>query len=326
MLIFRHWENLPEEARGAAVAIGNFDGIHRGHQAVIGKAGKVARSDRRPHGVLTFEPHPRRFFQPDAPPFQLTPFRTKARLIEALGVDVLFVLPFDPEMAARPPEDFVREILIDGLAAGHVVVGDDFAFGKGRAGNTGLLAEMVGRADIGFSAVPPVTDADGKPYSSSRIRACLRAGEPDRAAKLLGRFWEVEGRVQEGDRRGRQLGFPTANVPLVEVLEPARGAYAVRAGVDRGAETVWHDGVANFGVRPTMDGKNLLLEAHLFEFAEDIYGEHLRVALVEHLRPEMAFDGLDALSAQIQADTARAREILVMDRWKAGWPGTPPHL
>ncbi len=326
MLIFRHWESLPEEVRGAAVAIGNFDGIHRGHQAVIGTAGRIAREHRRPHGVLTFEPHPRRFFRPDGPPFQLTPFRTKARLIEALGVDVLFVLPFDHEMAARPPEAFVREILIDGLAAAHVVVGDDFAFGRDRAGNTDLLAEMAGRAGMGFSAVPPVTDAEGRPFSSSRIRDYLRAGEPARADELLGRFWEIEGRVQEGDRRGRRLGFPTANVPLVDVLEPARGAYAVRAGIDRGADTVWHDGVANVGVRPTIDGRNLLLEAHLFDFDGEIYGEHLRVALVEHLRPEMAFDGLDALVAQIEADTLRAREILVMGAWRSGWPGAPPHL
>ena len=310
MRVFRHYTELPAAARGAVVAIGNFDGIHRGHQAIIAEAGKIARAFAAPLAVLTFEPHPRSFFRPELPPFRLTPFRIKARLIEALGVEELIVLAFDEALSKLSAEAFVSEILVGGLAIRHAVVGDNFAFGHKRGGDAGLLERLGRRHGFGVSCLMRVRGPGGEVYSSTRIRAALQAGDPLAAALLLGRHWEIEGRVLPGDKRGRELGMPTANLSLDGYLEPARGVYAVRAGLDRGREIDWHDGVANLGVRPMFDGKTCLLEAHLFEFAHDIYGQYLRVALVERLRPEMTFDSIGTLVTQMQEDGRRARALL----------------
>ncbi|MBT5413144.1 MAG: bifunctional riboflavin kinase/FAD synthetase, partial [Rhodospirillaceae bacterium] len=310
MRLFRHYTDLPDDARGAVVAIGNFDGIHRGHQAIIGEAGRVAQAGGRRLAVLTFEPHPRQVFQPGAPPYRLTPLRIKTRNIEELGVDDLFVLHFDEALAAIGAEDFVMEVLVRGLAASHVVVGYNFSFGHRRLGNVELLQAMASREGFGLTSVSPVESPEGITFSSTVIRDLLQRGEPGRATALLGRFWEIEGRVEGGDKRGRTIGFPTANVPLGEYIVPAHGVYAVRAGVDRGAETVWYDGAANLGRRPTVDGRSVTLEVHLFDFDGDLYGEHLRVAMVERLRAEKKFDGLDALKAQIARDCEAARAIL----------------
>jgi riboflavin kinase/FMN adenylyltransferase len=310
MLLFRHYDGLPDAVRGAVAAVGNFDGIHRGHQAVIRAAADEARRRATPRLVLTFEPHPRRFFRPDDRPFRLTSFRTKARHLEALGVDALVVLHFDQALAETSAEDFVRRVIADGLGAAHVVVGYNFVFGHRRRGDTGLLARMATAAGFGFTAVQPVADADGELYSSTAIRDALGAGDPARAAALLGRPWEVEGRVEPGEHRGRRLGFPTANLALADFVQPRRGVYAVRAGVDQGERTVWHDGVANFGRRPTFDGGSVWFEVHLFGYSGDLYGAHLRVALIDFLRPERRFDGVDALKAQIGEDVDRARHAL----------------
>ncbi len=323
MAIFRHTSDLPDEALGAVVAIGNFDGVHRGHQAVIDKAGRLAREFETTLAVLTFEPHPRRFFQPDSPPFQLTSFRLKVRLLEALGVDNVFVLPFNKTLSQLSAEDFVRRILIEGLRARHVLVGGNFAFGHRRRGDTALL-ERLGRSDgYGVSIVRRVEGATGEAYSSTGIRDYLKAGNPTRAALLLGRYWEIEGRVQAGDKLGRKLGFPTANIALGDVLEPAYGVYAVRAGIDRGEQTVWHAGVANLGVRPMVDGEDPLLEVHLFDLDEDLYGQHMRVALVDYLRPELTFEDLEAMRAQMVEDSRRARVILDWEDWDPSWPASP---
>ncbi|MGF1610936.1 MAG: bifunctional riboflavin kinase/FAD synthetase [Kiloniellales bacterium] len=323
MRVFRHFSPVPDEARGAVVAIGNFDGIHRGHQAVIGKAGRLARELGVPHAVLTFEPHPRSYFKPDTPPFRLTPFRIKARLIEALGVDSLFVLRFDRALASLSAEDFVMDILVKGLGVRHVVVGDNFHFGHKRGGDPALL-ERLGRSNgFGVTCMERVAGAGEEPYSSTYVRDYLTAGNPTRAALLLGRYWEIEGRVQHGDKRGRDLGFPTANVPLGNILLPAFGVYAVRAGIDRGADTVWHGGAANIGIRPMFESKRPLLEVHIFDFAREIYGRHMRVALVDYLRPELAFDGLEALKVQMAEDCRRARISLAYEDWEAGWPASP---
>jgi riboflavin kinase / FMN adenylyltransferase len=308
--IFRHSSGLPPDARGAAVAIGNFDGVHLGHQAVIEATVHKAHALDVPAAVLTFEPHPRMFFKPDSEPFRLTPLRPKAHAIEALGVDVMVVLAFDHALSQKSAEDFVDDVLMIGMAATHVVVGADFVFGHDRLGTVDRLIEMGGRARFAVTALVPVAGPDGTIYSSTAVRQALKAGEPRRAAVLLGRAWEIEGRVEHGDERGRQLGFPTANIGLSDYLRPAFGVYAVEAGIDLGAATQWHRGVANLGRRPTVAGQTERLEVHLFDFDGDLYGRHLRVRLIEFLRPEKKFDGLAALQAQIAQDSTRAREIL----------------
>ena len=311
MRIYRHFTELPDDARGAAVAVGNFDGVHRGHQAVIGEAGRIARDHGLPWAVLSFEPHPRSLFRPDDPPYRLTPFRIKTRHVEALGVDEMVVLHFDAALAALTAEDFVQQVLVEGLGARHVVAGYDFVFGKGRGGDCDLLLHTGRDAGFDFTAVGAVKDEGGDIFSSTRVRDCLRKGDTRGAAAILGRPFEIEGRIEHGDGRGHKIGFPTANLHLGEYLRPAGGVYAVRAGIDRGAETVWHAGVANLGVRPTFGGEDMVLETHLLDFDEDLYGAHLRVALIEHIRPERKFDGIEALKAQIEADIEAAREILV---------------
>ncbi len=317
MRVYRH-DRAAAEDRGAVVAVGNFDGVHRGHQAVIAAAAAEARRLGAPLAVLTFEPHPREVFQPGAAPFRLTPFRSKTRFLAALGVDLLFTLHFDKGFAARSAEAFVEDILVSGLAVRHAVIGYDFVFGNRRRGTPTLLREMGARHGFGVSVVEPVAGAGGVAYSSTRIRDHLAAGRPAEAAELLGRFWEIEGRVDHGDERGRTIGFPTANIALADYLRPAAGVYAVRIGIIDGDATQWHNGAANIGWRPTVGGTDLRLEAHLFDFSGDLYGRHLRVALVDHLRPEQKFSGLDALKAQIAEDCRRAREVLALRPAPAG--------
>lgn len=310
MRIFRHYTGVADVARNAVVALGNFDGVHCGHQSVIGRASALARATGAPLAVLTFEPHPRRFFRPDEPPFQLTPLRSKVRYLRSLGVDALFILAFDHELSQKTAEDFVDEVLIDGVAVRHLVVGYDFVFGKGRSGNVALLESRAAKGGYRVTSVDPVRVATGEVYSSTNIRRHLVEGKPGLAANLLGRLWEIEGRVEKGFQRGRQIGFPTANVPLDEYIQPALGVYAVWAGVEKGAETEWYMGVANIGWRPTFEGKFVNLEAYLFDFADDLYGQMLRVALVEHIRPEKKFDGIAAIRAQIAEDCKAARLLL----------------
>lgn len=303
MQIFRHYDHLPETARGAAVAIGNFDGVHRGHQALLARTKTLG--DKL--GVLVFEPHPQEFFKPDGPRFRLTPFRAKSRLLEHYGADILYALHFDADLAALTAGDFIAKVLVEGIGARHIVVGQDFQFGKGRTGNVDLL-KTRGR-DQGFAVTTfdLVGAGPEAKISSTRIREALRDGKPETAAQLLGHWWTVEGRVQPGDKRGRTIGFPTANVSLEGYLEPALGVYAVR--VEIGGKT--HDGVANFGRRPTFDKKDVLLEVHLFDFTGDIYGQQIIVSFISYLRPEMKFAGLDALKTQIAADSDKARGLLM---------------
>ena len=309
MRIFRH-DKAAGADRGAVVALGNFDGVHPGHQRVIGETGRIARALGAPNAVLTFEPHPRSVFRAGDAPFRLTPFRVKSRRIEALGVDLLFTLHFDLAFAQRSAEAFIDDVLVKGLGVRHVVVGFDFVFGNKRRGTPALLQERGAALGFGVAIVDPVQTAGGAIYSSTRIREHLVAGRPREAAALLGRFWEIDGRVERGDLRGRTIGFPTANIFLKDYLRPAAGVYAVRAGIEEGGRTVWRDAVANFGTRPTFGGSDLRLEVHVFDFAGDLYGRHLRVALIDYLRPERKFSGIDALKAQIAADAARARELL----------------
>mgnify|MGYP001304212727 CR=1 FL=1 len=310
MRVFRHFENLPREVQGAAVAVGNFDGVHLGHREVIGEAGRIARASGIPWAVLTFEPHPRAVFEPNATPFRLSPFPVKARLIEALGPELLIVVPFDMDFAKTPPRAFVERVLVGGLGARHVVCGHDFAFGHGRKGTPELLLWLGDEFDFGFTCVHEIKDADGEPYSSTRAREYLRSGRLQDAARLLGRPFSIQGEVVSGDARGRAIGFPTANVRLGEYIRPALGVYAVRVHLEGGDGGAAWPAVANLGVRPTFALAEPLLEVHLFDFEGDLYGRTIEVEMVEYLRAEKRFDGLDGLRAQIAEDCAQARRIL----------------
>ena len=310
MRIYRHYDALPADARGAAVAIGNFDGVHPGHQTVIHEAGLIAGDMCRPWAVLTFEPHPRAFFTPGSEPFRLTPFRSKARRIAELGADLLIVQQFDKAFSSLPAEDFVNTVLVDGLGAGHVVSGYDFVFGHKRGGNCELLLAMGAKKGFGFTAVNAQTDSSGEAYSSTRVRERRGDADPRGAAAILGRDFEIEGRVARGEARGKSIGFPTANIPLGAYLRPALGVYAVRAAIEQENGEIWLDGVANIGVRPTFGGDGVVLEVFLFDFDDDLYGKRLRVRLVDFLRPEKKFDGVDDLKAQIAQDSAKAQKIL----------------
>ena len=300
----RDWR-LPERLRGATFALGNFDGVHRGHAQVL-SAAHGARPEV-PRAVLTFEPHPREVFRPDDPPFRLQTADERAAALAALGVDFVVELPFDLAFSELPAEAFVADVLHGGLGAAHLACGPDFAFGHRRSGGITFLAQRAEALGMGLTIVPPLADAQG-PISSSRIRRLLQDGYPERAAKELGRSWEVSGKVQHGDKRGRLLGFPTLNVPLGRHLEPARGVYAVRVRLP-GGESV--PGVANVGRRPTVaEGLESRIEAHLFDWSGDLYGQEVAVAFHSFLRPERKFDGLDALTRQIAVDAEAARAAL----------------
>jgi riboflavin kinase / FMN adenylyltransferase len=293
--------------------MGNFDGLHRGHAVLIGQARDLAQAQGQPAAVLTFEPHPRSVFVPATEPFRVTPFRVKERELARLGIDLLFVQHFDLAFAAKSAEDFIAEVIVAAVGASHVVVGWDATFGNRRRGTPEMLRAAGARHGFGVSVVEPIRGEDSAVYSSTHIRELLKAGEAREAARLLGRFWEIDGRVAVGDRRGRTIGFPTANLGLDDYLHPAFGVYAVRVSGDGGDDPLGGrtaDGVANVGLRPTVGGLVPRLEAHLFDTDVDLYGRHLRVALIEFIRPEQKFSGLDALKAQIAKDAARAREIL----------------
>ncbi|MBT3887392.1 MAG: bifunctional riboflavin kinase/FAD synthetase [Rhodospirillaceae bacterium] len=315
MRVYRHSDEITAEHQGGAIAIGNFDGVHLGHQTVINAAGNAARAGGVPWGVLTFEPHPRMVFDAGAEPFRLTPFHAKLRQIEALGVDFLVVLHFDKKLASMAAEEFVMQVLIGGFGARHIVSGHDFVFGHNRKGTADYLAAKGAEHGFQCESIAEVLGAGGEGISSTRIRQYLFDANPADAARLLGHPYEIEGRVAHGDERGRQIGFRTANIELEANVRPALGVYAVRAGIDEGPETVWHDGVANLGYRPTFDGETPVLEAHLFDFDQDIYGKHLRVGLIDFLRPERKFDGVEALKAQIDKDCKEASLRLKPGNW-----------
>jgi riboflavin kinase/FMN adenylyltransferase len=302
--IFRDWRGLPESARGNAIALGNFDGVHLGHASVI-RGLHAARPDR-PAAVLTFEPHPREYFRPQDPPFRLTLSHERALALEKLGVQTVYELPFDGQFAHLTAEQFVADILQGGLQAAHLACGADFAFGHRRGGSTSYLAARAEALGIGLTLVPPVSDPEG-PVSATRIRRLLQDGYPERASALLGRPFSIRGIVAHGDKRGRTIGFPTANIPLGRHLEPARGVYAVTA---RLPDSSFVKGVANIGQRPTVGGEVSRLEAHLFDYAGDLYGAELTVELRYFLREEQKFASFDALKNQILTDAQDASRLL----------------
>jgi riboflavin kinase/FMN adenylyltransferase len=305
MQLYTDWRAVPPSARGASIALGNFDGVHLGHATLI-RAAHGARPDL-PRAVLTFEPHPREFFRPDDPPFRLYLSAERQAALAALGVQIIYELPFDAAFSRLSAERFITEVLKDGLGAAHLTCGPDFAFGHRRGGDVAFLAARAEALGIGLTVVPPVVDAGG-PLASTRIRRLLQDGYPERAAAELGRPWAIRGIVTHGDQRGRTIGFPTANVPLGRHLEPARGVYAVTA---RLADGSLRRGVANIGRRPTVGaGLESRLEAHLFDFDGDLYGQEVAVSLHTYLRSETKFESFDALRAQIERDAAQARAAL----------------
>jgi riboflavin kinase/FMN adenylyltransferase len=297
---------VPAHLRGAIVALGNFDGFHLGHQAVVGQAIDRARAEGRPAIVATFDPHPKRYFQPATEHFRLTTLDQRQRLFGAAGADAMLVFNFDAALAGLSARAFAERQLIEIIGAGGVVTGNDFTFGKGREGDVMTLAALG--ADLGYSAevVAPVT-LDGEIVSSSRIRQYLREGDPRGAAKLLTRPFAIQGPVQHGAKLGRQLGYPTANMDLANYLRPAYGIYAVRGRLPDGRTL---DGVANLGIRPSIEPPEELLESYFFDFQGDLYDQVLEVSLVDYLRPEAKFDDFDALKAQMAMDAARARTAL----------------
>ena len=307
MRIVRHWQSTPAESRGAVVAVGNFDGVHLGHRAVIEESRRIAGSLGAPLAVLTFEPHPRQVLAAPEEPFRLTPFRIKARHLAALGVDILFVARFDRAFALREPASFVADVVAAGIGARHVVVGHDFAFGRKRAGNVALLTEVGGALGVGVTSIEAAGTGE-EIHSASRARRLLSVGNVTALPPVLGRYWEIDGHVIAGDRRGRTIGFPTANLRCADILHPARGVYALWAQPDD--DERWYPAVANLGRRPTFDKTEDLLEVHIFDYAADLYGKRLRAAFADRVRPERRFDGIDALKAQIADDCDSARAIL----------------
>ncbi len=302
-----HNQPVPGHLRGSVLALGNFDGFHLGHQAVVNRAVALGFHERRPVIVATFDPHPVSFFRPEAPPFRLTSLDQRQRLFANAGADAMLVFGFNGELASTSAEDFVGGILADRLGVAAVVTGQDFTFGRGRAGNADLLGSLGRGRGIAAEAVAPVI-LDGSPVSSSRIRKALEAGDPATATHLLTRPFAVEATVERGDGRGRDLGYPTANLSLGRYQKPAYGIYAVRVRLDDGSE---HDGVASVGVRPMFEPPKELLEVFIFDWTGDLYGRTIEVGLTAYLRAEAKFESLDVLVSQMRDDEAEARRLLL---------------
>jgi len=312
MRTFTSWTGLQAADKGASVAIGNFDGVHIGHQAVIDIARRYAIKTGAPLGILTFEPHPRQVFAKDAPPFRLMSAETKAHRLEKLGVDHLYQLEFTSELFGLTPDEFTRDVLNNGLGLGHIVVGADFCFGKGRAGNAATL-QAAGKT-LGFDVtIAKLIETGGQEVSSTNIRKALAAGLPRDAATMLGHWHRIDGPVLHGDKRGKGLGFPTANMSIKDLHPPKFGVYAVKIDVLSGPHQGSYNGAASMGVRPMFGENTPNLETYIFDFAGDIYDTHVSVALIEYLRPELKFDGLDALITQMNTDCDRARAILAAE-------------
>ncbi len=305
--IVHGWKDLAAEDRGAAAALGNFDGVHRGHQQVIAEAARAASALKAPLGVITFDPHPRRLFRPTEPAFRLMTIEQQARVLGGMGVDVLYLLPFDFQMASFSDKEFVEQVLVDGLGVKHVAAGFDISFGKGRTGSPEALAAYGDQKGFGVSIAEPVAGKAGDKFSSTSVRDALREGHPETAARILGRPFAIEGVVRRGQQLGRQLGFPTANVEIVDYVVPKLGVYATRTRLPDGREV---PGVANLGNNPTTGAVETRLETWLFDFDEDLYGQVIETQLIAFLRPELKFDSIELMVEQIRRDETDARAIV----------------
>ncbi|WP_022682234.1 bifunctional riboflavin kinase/FAD synthetase [Sphingobium bisphenolivorans] len=297
---------MPAHLRGSIMALGNFDGFHAGHQAVASRAIEHARAQGRPAIIATFDPHPMRLFRPDTPWFRLTTLDQRERLFARAGADAMLVFDFTPHLATLGPEAFIR-LLAEEWGVSGVVTGEDFTFGKDRAGSTITLSQLGATMGMAAEAVAPVASADGQIVSSTRVRQALKSGDCGTATRLLTRPFAIENVVQHGDKLGRTIGFPTANLDLAHYIRPAYGIYAVRGLLPDGRVL---DGAANLGIRPSFDPPKELLEPHFFDFAESLYDQRIEVQLIHYLRPEAKYDGLDALMAAIAQDCEDARQIL----------------
>ena len=302
-----HRDPVPEPLRGAIVALGNFDGFHKGHQAVASEAIRWGREEERPVIIATFDPHPVQFFKPDTPPFRLTSLEQRHELYLAFGATAMLVFHFDAELAGTSAQDFIERILVERIGAHGVLTGEDFTFGKGAAGNVTLLRDHGGKLGLKARTVSAVGDSDAV-VSSSRIRALLKDGDPQGAARLLTRPFAIRGVVEHGDKRGREIGYPTANLALEDYLRPRYGIYAVTGRILSSGEEL--QGAANIGIRPQFEPAKELLEPYFFDFSGDLYGQEIEVSLHNFIRPEAKFDGLDALIAQMDRDCAEARRLL----------------
>jgi riboflavin kinase/FMN adenylyltransferase len=302
-----HRKAIPAALRGAVIALGNFDGFHRGHQAVAGEAIAWAKAEGRPSIIATFDPHPVRFFRPEVPPFRLTTLEQRQELYLAAGATAMLVFHFDAELAGTSAEDFIRAILLDRFGAHGVVTGGDFTFGKGARGNVDLLRTLGSELGLQSRVVEAVAEG-GEVVSSSRIREALRAGKPEQAARLLTRPFAIRGIVEHGDKRGRAIGYPTANLALGNYLRPKYGIYAVTGRILATGERL--QGAANIGIRPQFDPPKELLEPFFFDFSGDLYGQEIEVAFHHYLRGEAKFDSLEALIEQMDKDCAEARRLL----------------
>lgn len=307
MRIIRDYQFVTPEDRGASAAIGNFDGVHIGHQSVIELARSAAPD--APLGIMTFEPHPREYFAPDAPPFRLTSADARANRLQKLGIERLYELPFNAALASLDPRAFAEQVIVNGLGLRHVVVGADFCFGKGRAGTAEDLKAFGEELGFGVTIAPLMTGTDGQ-VSSTNIRNALSDGRPRDAAAMLGHWHRIEGPVIGGEQRGRELGYPTANMSIEGLHPPKFGVYAVLVDILDGPHAGTYHGAASVGVRPMFGENRPNIETFLFDFSGDLYGAQLSVGLVDYLRPEERFDGLDALIAQMGQDCATARDIL----------------
>jgi riboflavin kinase/FMN adenylyltransferase len=304
MEVLHGWRDIPETLKGASLAIGNFDGVHRGHRAVL-DAAKAAARPGTPVGAMVFEPHPRKFFQPDKPLFQLTPLSRKLELLASCGLGLAAVLPFDASLAGLSAEDFVRDVLVEGFGITHATTGYNFFFGKQRQGNPAVLKALGETYGFGVTIVEAV-GLSGEIFSSTRVREMLAEGDVAGAAAMLGTWWHVEGAVEPGAGRGTGLGFPTANIRLAEGQSLSHGIYAVRVGIDG----QWYHGVAYLGTRPTFDAGAPLLETFLFEFDGNLYGRTITIEFIDFVRPDAKFRSGTDLAAQMQADCEKARAIL----------------
>ena len=303
MRFFHSWQKIPPAYQNAVVAIGNFDGFHKGHRVVVEQAVEIAAREKHPVVLMTFEPHPSGFFRPGGKTFRITPIRSKVRAICRLPIDAFCVFPFNKSFAAMSPDDFVENVLIKGLHAAHIVVGEDYGFGKNRQGDVAYMRRKY--PDLPVTAVKKLRDQNGEIISSSRIRSFLRDGQVEKASELMEHPFEIEGYVLHGAQLGRQIGFPTINIDPADSIVPKNGVYAACVDIDGHL----FNAIANIGYRPTVNGKTLLLEAHILNFDGDLYGRRLRVRLLTFIRPEIHFQSVGELKAQIIKDSEHIKRI-----------------
>ncbi len=309
MKTLQTYMNLPASDKGAVIALGNFDGLHRGHQAVIKRAHSIAKELGAPLGIGLFRPHPYRFFKPDAAPFRLMSPRIRAQVLAELGVEFLYEIPFDDALRDMDDTEFVEQVLYQGLGIRHVIVGEDYGFGKNRCGNVESLTRLCKQRGIGVTAISPVgLHALYGKYGSTEIRKALQDGDVFHAQHMLSRPWRVDGFVQKGQQRGRTINFPTANLEFADLVRPKFGVYVVEVRID--GEENWRPAVANTGNRPTVDGEDARLEVHLLDFDRDLYGQLIDVRFRSFIRAEQKFESFDALRLQIMRDADGARAIL----------------